>query len=160
MQKTHTNIFCHPMRTLRFFSPINAELLCTTPCNRLLDGQDQQVAPSAVSEFRAGVRPCSPPLTEHIISLVGQGLVWHASPWVTGEEKQEPEANSSRITCVSSLSQALHHSVHLPAQPHSFMVHESLWADEESFAAVMAFANYRRSVCAPARTYVFESATV
>lgn len=125
-------------------------------CNRLVDGQDQQVAPSAVAEFRAGVRPCSPPLTEHIISLIAQGLVWHLSPSVTGEEPQEREGTSSRITCVSSLSQALHPSVHhtLSTQPHSLVAHQTLWADEESFAAVMAFANYRRSVCAPTRAYM------
>ena len=130
--------------------------MCSLGCNRLLDGQDQQVAPSALSEFRAGVRACSPPLTEHILALMDKGLVWHSLS-ASGEPKQVYQgANEqvyqgtrSRITCVSSLRQALHPSFHLaplPARRHSFLAHQTLWADEESFAAVMAFANYRRSL--------------
>ena len=108
---------------------------------RLLDAQDQQVAPSVLAEFRAGVRPCSVPITEHITSLVAQGLAW----------QHQVMGTSSDITCVSSLREALHSSVHMTVTPEpeeeeeeSYLAHATLWADEESLAAVMPFANYRR----------------
>jgi hypothetical protein len=58
---------------------------------------------------------------------------------------------SAGITCVSSLREALHPSVHMVVTPGAeeeeeefYLAHATLWADEESLAAVMPFANYRR----------------
>jgi hypothetical protein len=49
------------------------------------------------------------------------------------------------------LCEALHPSVHMAVTPEaeeeeeeSYLAHATLWADEESLAAVMPFANYRR----------------
>ena len=59
-----------------FYICIRTHITCVC-VYRLLDAQDQQVAPSALAEFRAGVRPCSVTITEHITSLVAQGLAWY-----------------------------------------------------------------------------------
>jgi len=146
---------------------------CNRPTHSLVDGNQLQVAPSAVVEFRAGVAACSRPLLQHLSSLVQQGLRWQGQ--VSGVEASgveasgvvdaptpeaaEERARAVRVECVSSFS-AVAQQVAPTQQAHtteqagqapeassgSYRAHSSRWADLESLAAVMAFANHRRSL--------------
>lgn len=141
---------------------------CNRPTHSLVDGNQLQVAPSAVVEFRAGVAACSRPLLQHLSSLVQQGLTWQGQVSGVGAsgvvdapspEAAEERARAVRVECVSSFSvvvqqvaptQQAHATEEAAQAPEassgSYRAHSSRWADLESLAAVMAFANHRRSL--------------
>ena len=95
-------------------------------------------------EFRAGVKTCSNGISRHISSLVSKGIGW----WKSGD------ADAVHLTCVSSMANmeekcvrggmAVGYEQDGVREDEAYVAEETLWADDETFATVMAFANYRR----------------